>query len=280
MDVQMPIMDGYRATHTIRTKYPYRDRVSDIPIVAMTASAIQGDKEKCQKAGMDDYLSKPVRGAVLERMLLKWTSTEGRNSLALSRQQSLTLESDTSMEEASHSRSRSPPSSTIVYRKLPVKAHPHHPSFPQQPTTRKHVAAPTMAEATPDASKSRASNLSFIQTATNLDNTTTTDETRQQRRLENEEKALSLRDAKMLSATEDPREQAHMWDKETREQASGPSHPLTPGNLNRHLSEQILKDEARVGNDQKRKRGSDTTRPSMGRSKESSQTVQRGNADG
>ncbi|KKY26027.1 putative histidine kinase hhk6p [Diplodia seriata] len=61
MDVQMPIMDGYKATHTIRTQAPFKDTPSirNIPIVAMTASAIQGDKEKCQKAGMDDYLSKP-----------------------------------------------------------------------------------------------------------------------------------------------------------------------------------------------------------------------------
>ncbi|KAK7729575.1 hypothetical protein SLS57_002063 [Botryosphaeria dothidea] len=74
MDVQMPIMDGYKATQTIRTEAPFRDspNIRNIPIVAMTASAIQGDKEKCQEAGMDDYLSKPVRGKLLEKMLVKW----------------------------------------------------------------------------------------------------------------------------------------------------------------------------------------------------------------
>lgn len=74
MDVQMPIMDGYRATHTIRTTAPFKDipRIRNIPILAMTASAIQGDKEKCQEAGMDDYLAKPVKGKVLEKMLVKW----------------------------------------------------------------------------------------------------------------------------------------------------------------------------------------------------------------
>ncbi|KAK8175368.1 hypothetical protein IWX90DRAFT_464139 [Phyllosticta citrichinensis] len=79
MDVQMPVIDGYEATRTIRTKPPFRNTpgIGDIPIVAMTASAIQGDKEKCQQAGMDDYLSKPVRGKLLEKMLVKW-AVEGR----------------------------------------------------------------------------------------------------------------------------------------------------------------------------------------------------------
>lgn len=54
------------------------ENVRSIPILAMTASAIQGDKEKCQRAGMDDYLAKPVNGKTLESMLLKWALV-GRN---------------------------------------------------------------------------------------------------------------------------------------------------------------------------------------------------------
>ena len=75
MDVQMPILDGYRATHLIRHHSPYANLpgMKTTPIVAMTASAIQGDREKCQRAGMDDYLAKPVKGAILEKMLIKWT---------------------------------------------------------------------------------------------------------------------------------------------------------------------------------------------------------------
>lgn len=74
MDVQMPVLDGYRATHYIRHHSPFSTLpdIRALPIVAMTASAIQGDKEKCVRAGMNDYLAKPVKGPILEEMLLKW----------------------------------------------------------------------------------------------------------------------------------------------------------------------------------------------------------------
>ncbi|KAL2041566.1 hypothetical protein N7G274_005948 [Stereocaulon virgatum] len=79
MDVQMPVLDGYQATHRIRHHTPHSviGDVRTLPIVAMTASAIQGDKEKCVRAGMDDYLTKPVRAKILEEMLLKW-AVEGK----------------------------------------------------------------------------------------------------------------------------------------------------------------------------------------------------------
>ena len=74
MDVQMPILDGYRATHTLRHHAPFKNiqAIQKIPIVAMTASAIQGDREKCQRAGMDDYISKPTPRNKLEQIILKW----------------------------------------------------------------------------------------------------------------------------------------------------------------------------------------------------------------
>ncbi|KAL2133801.1 hypothetical protein VTI74DRAFT_1658 [Chaetomium olivicolor] len=81
MDVQMPIIDGYKCTHRLRHHFPYKAYVEDVPIVAMTASAIQGDREKCRRAGMDDYLSKPVKIKTLERMLVRW-STQGRAASA------------------------------------------------------------------------------------------------------------------------------------------------------------------------------------------------------
>jgi len=72
MDVQMPVLDGYRATHILRYHSPFKSIAAGVPIIALTASAIQGDREKCTKAGMDDYLAKPVRAQTLEAMLLKW----------------------------------------------------------------------------------------------------------------------------------------------------------------------------------------------------------------
>lgn len=67
----MPQLDGYRATQIIRNREPFKQGPF-IPIVAMTASAIQGDREKTQRAGMDDYLAKPVKPRVLQTMLEKW----------------------------------------------------------------------------------------------------------------------------------------------------------------------------------------------------------------
>ena len=83
MDVQMPVMDGYRATYTIRNGQPFANNadLQSLPIVAMTASAIQGDREKCESAGMDDYLAKPVTKPILEKMLVKW-AIEGRRKRA------------------------------------------------------------------------------------------------------------------------------------------------------------------------------------------------------
>jgi CheY-like chemotaxis protein len=57
MDVRMPEMNGFEATRIIRERWPN----SGITIIAVTAYALEGDREKCLEAGMDDYISKPVR---------------------------------------------------------------------------------------------------------------------------------------------------------------------------------------------------------------------------
>jgi signal transduction histidine kinase/ActR/RegA family two-component response regulator len=69
MDCQMPGMDGYAATIEIRRREGGRGR---IPIVAMTANPVEGDRQRCLDAGMDDYLPKPIRLASLGRMLECW----------------------------------------------------------------------------------------------------------------------------------------------------------------------------------------------------------------
>ncbi|CCO35246.1 Hybrid signal transduction histidine kinase K [Rhizoctonia solani AG-1 IB] len=74
MDCQMPEMDGYEATLCIRQLGSAEAR--SVPIIAMTASAIRGDKEKCLKVGMSDYLSKPVKRQSLEAMLVRWLYDE------------------------------------------------------------------------------------------------------------------------------------------------------------------------------------------------------------
>jgi len=71
MDVQMPEMDGLAATETIRLLECGNDRRRRVPIVAMTANAMKGDREKCLHAGMDDYLNKPFHPAELKGVIAR-----------------------------------------------------------------------------------------------------------------------------------------------------------------------------------------------------------------
>ncbi len=73
MDIQMPILDGYEATKTIRQWEEEMQREST-PIIALTAHAFEGDREKCLKAGCDDYLSKPIKKQTLLDFITKYSS--------------------------------------------------------------------------------------------------------------------------------------------------------------------------------------------------------------
>ena len=68
MDIQMPIMNGYEAATEIR-KIP---KYQNVPIIALTAGILNGEREKCLEFGMNDYLSKPILAKDLQEMIQKW----------------------------------------------------------------------------------------------------------------------------------------------------------------------------------------------------------------
>jgi len=72
MDCQMPEMDGFEVTRRIRKLEKTSKEKRHIPIIALTANAMQGDQERCHRAGMDDYLSKPLKQTDLENILNRW----------------------------------------------------------------------------------------------------------------------------------------------------------------------------------------------------------------
>jgi diguanylate cyclase (GGDEF)-like protein len=80
MDCKMPLMDGYEAARRIRLQEG--DRRARLPIIALTAHAMEGDQERCRAAGMDDYLTKPLSRRALRAMLERWSSKRAAHWLS------------------------------------------------------------------------------------------------------------------------------------------------------------------------------------------------------
>src|SRR5690606_15709493 len=80
MDCQMPVMDGFEATRTIRSREQASPAPLHVPIIALTANAMQGDRDRCLAVGMDDYLAKPFKRQQLEAVLAQYVHrrTHGR----------------------------------------------------------------------------------------------------------------------------------------------------------------------------------------------------------
>jgi len=82
MDCQLPVMDGFSATRAIREIENANKSKLLIPIIAVTALAMTGDRERCVAAGMDDYLSKPIDKAILTSKMEYWLSAKPARQLA------------------------------------------------------------------------------------------------------------------------------------------------------------------------------------------------------
>lgn len=182
----MPVMDGYKATYTIRHCEPFvaDQQIQNTPIVAMTASAIQGDREKCENAGMNDYLAKPVKGKTLEQMLLKW-AVEKKRKAALS-------------------------SIPAVATKSVESPRPHLPSAApsnvaqKEPNTTVDLLTPEKGQGASDVLATKLNKLNF-QSDTVFARSAETAESRSMDRLRNEEKAMQLRDQQLFASAATPK---------------------------------------------------------------------------
>lgn len=195
MDVQMPVMDGYIATHTLRHTAPFvnNKQIQNTPIVAMTASAIQGDREKCENAGMNDYLAKPVKGKILEKMLVKWANARRTGSMQVGA--GLTLKLGQGPRDA-------------LGRDIDVTS-PEE-TIPKVLEPLAPLPSPAIAEAPPAANPeklvSKLNELDFVSTSA-LARSSETPESRALQHLNNEEKAIQLRNEQLIESGNDPKEQ-------------------------------------------------------------------------
>ncbi|MDO9005920.1 MAG: response regulator, partial [Aquabacterium sp.] len=90
MDMQMPVMDGVTATLEIRKEA----RLKDLPVVAMTANVMQGDRDRCMAAGMNDHVAKPIEPEILWTALLKWIKPQQSTTATVEEKPQVVLDVD------------------------------------------------------------------------------------------------------------------------------------------------------------------------------------------
>lgn len=146
MDVQMPVLDGYDATREIR-KHP-DPRVRDILVIAMTASAIRGDREKCLEAGMNNYLAKPVRAGTLKQMLESYLH-QATSSMPNLQQEANKLVDNVISQETREQNENG----------VPVAPSPERPKSVRNKTTEIHLSAEEMAKKAPPTTSSTSGQL-------------------------------------------------------------------------------------------------------------------------
>lgn len=99
MDCQMPVMDGFQATTEIRHLEDKKGVMNPTPIIALTANALKGDREKCLAAGMDDYISKPFKQDGIRKIIEKWST--GASILLPANESAAAIQRPEKKEEAS-----------------------------------------------------------------------------------------------------------------------------------------------------------------------------------
>ncbi len=255
MDVQMPVLDGYNATHVLRHHSPYStmNAIRKIPIVAMTASAIQGDREKCERAGMDDYLAKPVKRPVLEKMIMKWIE-KNLNSAPVAVAPSSGVKPTLVRSETDHS-SNCLEHDSIATEWFSSQA-PTLPSVTEVMTSSKAISIATPSRRTPAREPARRSSLSQLIMASDIPGAGNVADVAL-RKAELEERASALRDAKLMYATEN-------------EHGFSPNSTLSPEAVTGGFERSLSFDSAghSVPESYPGQRGSDSERPVMSLTRE------------